>query len=151
MNRNQPAFPPRERRANPPGSVARVGSIFLSGCGVILILGGLLMWLNHQFPSCRNDNFRSQVSPDGKLKLVSFRRTCAANSYVSTDVSIIRADEKLPEEAGTIFSAQGEPNLTLRWICDSQVFLHAPEGTRINLRVSKFCEIQVTDEVIPKL
>lgn len=35
------------RRIKPPNPILRKLAIFLSVCGVFLIIGGLLIWLNH--------------------------------------------------------------------------------------------------------
>lgn len=133
------------QQIKPPGRLVRVGAIFLSGCGVVLLIGGALMGFNQAFPSCTNEILNEIPSPDGKLKAVLFRRSCASTDSVTTNVSIFGRSEKPPNEPGNSFIAQGVPPVSMRWISDSELLIDEPKGTNVTLRVAQYCEIRIRD------
>ena len=120
-------------------------AIFFSGCGVVLLIGGLIMWLNTTWDMCGNDNLRPVVSPNGVLQAVLFRRNCGATTSYSTQVSILRNDEKLPHEMGNIYRANREPAVDVRWIDNTHLVIDEPDGTEVSFRVTQLGEIQISD------
>lgn len=133
------------RQINPPGTIVRAGAIFLSGCGVVLLIGGGLMWFNQAFPSCSNEILSEIPSPDGKLKALIFRRSCASTDSVSTDVSIFGSSESPPNQPGNSFIAQGVTPVTIRWIDNSELLIDEPQETNVTLRVAKYSEVRISD------
>jgi hypothetical protein len=133
------------QQINPPGKLVRAGAIFLSGCGVVLLIGGALMGFNQAFPSCTNEILNEIPSPGGKFKAVLFRRSCASTDSVTTNVSIFGISEKLPNQPGNSFIAQGITPLGIRWINGSELLIDEPKGINVTLRVAKYCDIQIRD------
>ena len=133
------------QQINPPGKFVRAGAIFLSGCGVVLLIGGALMGINQAFPSCTNEILNEIPSPDGKLKAVVFRRSCASTDSVTTNVSIFGRAGKLPNQPGNTFIAQGVPPLNTRWTSPTELLIEEPKDTLVTLRVAKYCEIRIRD------
>ncbi|MES2925102.1 MAG: hypothetical protein V4819_26345 [Verrucomicrobiota bacterium] len=136
-------FPERPIRA--PGTVVRSIAIFLSGCGVILVFGGFLMWFNHAYPDRRNENLRSSPSPNGKIQAVLFRRTKLDNQGFTTHVAIIETGTELPNRSGKAFIAEGEPSVILRWIDNTHLVIDDPDSTKVILRASQVGDIQISD------
>lgn len=144
MKPSRPVAPFPEIHIKPPGTLTRGIAIFLSGCGVVLVTGGLLMWLNQAFPERRNDNLRSMPSPDGKLEAVLFRRTSQAKHKFTTHVAIIGAGEKLPNRSGKAFIAEGEPPVILRWESDRHLVIDEPARTKVILRASQLGDVTIS-------
>ena len=136
-------FPEKPIRA--PGTLIRSIAIFLSGCGVVLVIGGFLMWFNHAFPARENDTLRPVISPDGKHQAVLFRRTSSDNEGFTTHVAIIESGKKLPSGSGNAFIAKGEPPIILRWIDNTHLVIDDPDGTKVILRTSRLDGIQISD------
>ena len=70
---------------------------------------------------CADAQISEAVSPDGKLRAVTFRRDCGATTKETVQVSIIPAKKPLPNEAGNVFVAAGEPLIVVRWISDTHL------------------------------
>ena len=104
------------------------------------------MGSTRRFPSCTNEILNEIPSPDGKLKAVVFRRSCAATDSITTNVSIFGSSEKPPNEPGNSFIAQGVPPVSIRWIDDSELLIDEPKGTNVTLRVAKYCEIRIRED-----
>ena len=81
---------------------------------------------------CRNYELQTIYSPDGDRKAVVFQRDCGATTGFSTQVSILRSSEKLPNKGGNTFIADtdhgrapagqgGGPEVRLRWVTEERV------------------------------
>src|SRR5438034_5358058 len=82
-------------------------------------LASLLLTLCSCLPDlCANKQIAEDVSPNGKLKAVTFRRDCGATTKETMQVSILPAKKALPNEAGNVFVASGTPIVVVRWISD---------------------------------
>ncbi|MES2439753.1 MAG: hypothetical protein V4584_11825 [Verrucomicrobiota bacterium] len=145
MNHPQPADFRPAPRIKPPGKFITSLAIFLSGCGVVLVIGGFLMWMNGAFTFRTNDNLRPMLSPDRKLEAVLFRRTRENGDGYTTHVAIIKAGTKLPNRSGKAFIAEGEPAITVHWTDSTHLIIREPEGTRIILRASQLGEIKISE------
>lgn len=51
---------------------------------------------------CGNTEAQTVVSPDGQLKAVVFERDCGATTGFSTQVSVLRANQTLPDDGGNV-------------------------------------------------
>lgn len=120
-------------------------AIFLSGCGVILVIGGILMWFNHAYPARKNDNLRPVPSPNGKYQAVLFRRTTLDNGGFTTHVAIIETGKELPNRSGKAFIAEGEPAVILRWVDGTHLVIDDPDSTKVILRASRVGDIEISD------
>ena len=89
---------------------------------LFLILCAML--LPYALPDlCGNDELVETVSPNGKLKAVSFRRSCGATTGYSTHVAILPAAKRLPNEPGNTFVADDEVTVIARWLDDQQLII----------------------------
>jgi hypothetical protein len=75
------------------------------------------------------------VSPNGQLKAVAFRRVCPEEHSITTHVSIIRANETLPDGNGNVFGYDSEIAVRASWLSDTRLVIYTyadpGKGTRI--------------------
>jgi len=83
---------------------------------------------------CGNETDYEEVSPDGKLKAVVFERDCGATTRATTQISVLRKSEPLPNEAGNIFIAKGHSLIRMQWRSDTELLITYPPGTNVSLR-----------------
>jgi hypothetical protein len=62
-----------------------------------------------------------EISPDGWLKAVTFRRLCPEEHSISTDVSILPAEQALPDGNGNVFAYDNEIAIRVSWLSDSRL------------------------------
>jgi hypothetical protein len=93
-------------------AVLSVSAIVLGGCG----LG-----------TCANEEVKRVASSDGTLEAAMFQRNCGATTDLSTQVSVVRANAKLPNSGGNAYIADcdhgrapvakwGGPPADVRWL-----------------------------------
>jgi hypothetical protein len=146
LSSRRPASPKPEKRINPPGLTVTTIAVFLSGCGVVLVIGGLLMWFNYTHPKRMNDRLRPFPSPDGTRQAILFRRTSLGPEPYTTHVAILPAGVPLPNRSGKAYIAEGEPNITVRWQDDNHLVIESPEDTHVILRASKVGDVKISGE-----
>jgi|GEM_PF-576758 len=107
----------------------------LSGCGY--------------FDLCGNRVEKEILSPNGKKKAVVFERDCGATTKYSTQVSILNAEAKLPNETGNVFASygkvdhifwEGDSQLVIKHDKDDRVFVNQSNIFDVNIRYSFYCE-----------
>ncbi len=90
---------------------------------------------------CANQVLQEIPSPDNKLKAVVFQRDCGATTGFSTQVSVIKSDEKLSNTGGNVFSADtdhgkvpagpgGGPYVNVNWIGFHDLEIIYPQQAR---------------------
>jgi hypothetical protein len=113
-----------------------VGSLtrFSGWCLVVLTLS-LLASCYRQLQPCRNVTTSEEMSPNGQLKAVAFRRLCPEEHSITTHVSIIRSKETLPDGNGNVFAYDSEIAIRVSWLSDSRLAVYTyadpAKGTRI--------------------
>jgi hypothetical protein len=91
---------------------------------------------------CANQIIQKIPSPDKKLKAVVFQRDCGATTGFSTQVSVIKANDKPSNAAGNVFSADtyhgkvssgliGGPTVEVVWQDPLQLQIKHPQNARI--------------------
>jgi hypothetical protein len=73
---------------------------------------------------CRNVTTSEEISPNGQLKAVTFRRLCPEEHSITTDVSIVRAKETLPDGNGNVFAYDNEIAVRVSWLSDSRLAVY---------------------------
>jgi hypothetical protein len=134
------------RSFSSPGIAITSFAILLSGCGVTLVIGGVLMWMNGTLFAQSNDKLRPLRSPDGKLEAVIYRRTRGHGGGYTTDVTITKAGEKLPNRPGRVFIAEGEPAILIRWLDNTHLMVTDPEDSKTPLRAPQVEGITISDQ-----
>ena len=81
---------------------------------------------------CANTAAQTIVSPDGQLKAVVFERDCGATTRASRQVSVLRANQSLPNEAGRVLVIDGHnfPALRVAWAGARTLEIQCPAQTR---------------------
>lgn len=90
---------------------------------------------------CRNTPIQTAMSPDGTRQAILFARNCGATTGVSSQVSLLRADERLPNEPGNLFvadldhfratSAWGGPWIEVTWTDADAILLRYDRQARV--------------------
>ena len=106
----------------------------------------VLAFFNVSRNLCGNDRVTEELSPDGQLKLVVFRRDCGATTGDSTQISVLRADQPLPNEAGNVLIVAGEPALTARWRDRRQINISRLGVTKVFKREPKVKDVKISYE-----
>jgi hypothetical protein len=108
-----------------PAKETRFGRPTIKLPGLIRIVS-LLSWCVllsccHELQPCRNVTTSQEVSPNGRFQAVTFRRLCPEEHSITTHVSILRADEALPDGNGNVFGYDNEIAIRVSWLSDSRL------------------------------
>ena len=87
---------------------------------------------------CENEVLSSAVAPSGRIKAVVFQRGCGATVGANTQVSILPAQEALPNESGNVLIADGLQTPILFWRSDSQLEIHTASSEQTFKRETSF-------------
>ena len=130
--------PPPEPRAKK--GIARVLGIILpifvfviAGCGFVYWAMGELM--------CGTDVFQEAYSLDNEYKVVLFERNCGATTNFSTNLSILRASQDLPNKPGNIFQMDDHPDWTKAeavWTGDRSILVVYFDGSGVYRQKSEY-------------
>jgi hypothetical protein len=100
-----------------------------------LFATGALLSSCHAPERCRNLTTSEAISPNGRLKALTFRRLCPEQHSISTQVSILRANEELPDGNGNVFAYDNEIAIRVSWLNDQKLAVYTyadpAKGTRI--------------------
>jgi hypothetical protein len=107
------------RSQNPAVWLNRVSGLCLSSFFLSLLLS-----CTRQLQPCQNVTTSEEISPNGQLKAVTFRRLCPEEHSATTDVSIIRAKEALPDGNGNVFGYDSEIAIRVSWLSDSRLAVY---------------------------
>ena len=105
-----------------------------------VLSAGLLFGFD--FDACRNEELQIITSPDRKRKAVVFQRDCGATTGFSTQVSLLNANDKLPNETGNAFIADtdngkapegpgGGPEVKLQWAGERELIVKYDKRARV--------------------
>ena len=89
-----------------------------------LLFASILMSSCHEPERCRNVTTTEEISPDGQLKAVTFRRLCPEEHSITTHVSILGAKETLPDGNGNVFAYDNEIAVRVAWLNDSRLAVY---------------------------
>jgi hypothetical protein len=78
----------------------------------------------HEPERCRNVTTSEEVSPDGQLKAITFRRLCPEEHSITTHVSILGAKEVLPDGNGNVFAYDNEIAIRVAWLNNSRLAVY---------------------------
>jgi len=96
---------------------------FPAWCLPLLSLG-LLLGCTRPLQPCRNVTTSEEISPNGQLKAVTFRRLCPEEHSITTHVSIISAKEALPDGNGNVFAYKNEIGIRVSWLSDARLAVY---------------------------
>src|SRR6202011_5568036 len=89
-----------------------------------LLSASILMSSCHEPERCRNVTTSEEISPDGQLKAVTFRRLCPEEHSITTHVSILGAKEALPDGNGNVFGCENEIAIRVSSLSDSRLAVY---------------------------
>ena len=92
---------------------------------------------------CGNDPIHAVTSTDGSKVAIAFIRDCGATTGFSTQVSIVKAPGRLPNEPGNVLIVDGKVPLSLEWVGDNKLVIYGSLGARESKRLLTFEEITV--------
>jgi len=83
------------------------------------------------------------LSPNGQLKAVAFRRVCPEEHSITTHVSIIRADEALPDGNGNVFAYDNEIAVRATWLSDTRLAIYTYADPAKGKRITQAGNVSV--------
>jgi hypothetical protein len=89
-----------------------------------VLSASLLMSSCHEPERCRNVTTSEEVSPDGQLKAITFRRLCPEEHSITTHVSILGAKEVLPDGNGNVFAYDNEIAIRVAWLNENRLAVY---------------------------
>jgi hypothetical protein len=89
-----------------------------------LISSSFLLSCCHEPQRCWNVTTSEEISPNGQLKAVTFRRLCPEEHSITTHVSIIRADQPLPDGNGNVFGYDNEIAIRVSWLSNARLAVY---------------------------
>ena len=98
---------------------------------------------------CRNEINLELMSPDKKHKAIIFQRDCGATTGFSTQVSIIKSIEELPNESGNVLTSDGHPNdngYKLKWLGNENILISNTQNNRIHFKEQTIGAISISYE-----
>jgi hypothetical protein len=103
----------------------------LAGRGFALGLFLILVFGYYVFTQvCANTVIEEMFSPDNTWKVVIFERSCGSFTGNSTQISILKSDAQLQNDAGNIYVAEGYPEgYFAEWLSDASVKVSGVKGT----------------------
>ncbi len=119
-----------------------------------IFIGGLYLFIQSLPDMCNNVVLAQYLSPNNKLKAVTFQRDCGATTSFSTQVSIISSTDALKNESGNIFIADtnhdaapigqgGGPEVQINWLSDSHLQIQKHNLARIFRAETKYEGIKI--------
>jgi hypothetical protein len=102
----------------------RVFSGIISLRAVAIFLLFALQACYHALQPCRNVITSEEISPNRKFKVLTFRRVCPEEHSISTHVSIIPANENLPDGNGNVFAYDNEIAIRADWLSDTRLAVY---------------------------
>src|SRR3984885_11775350 len=93
----------------------------------LLCLFGLLSACSRPSVPCTNVVSSEEISPGGKFKAVVFHRSCQewVGSTITTNVSILRADENPGDGNGNVLSYKGNIGVRAGWVSGQRLAIYS--------------------------
>ncbi|AGK54123.1 DUF5412 family protein [Bacillus sp. 1NLA3E] len=79
---------------------------------------------------CGNDIVQKVISPNGKKVAYIFQRNCGATTGISYQLTLIDADEKLPNKSGNTFVS--DKKFKVKWINDKKLRVNYKKSSETN-------------------
>ncbi|MFT7387850.1 MAG: hypothetical protein ACI8VC_001093 [Candidatus Endobugula sp.] len=92
---------------------------------------------------CGSEQLSSQLSPNGKLKAISYLYDCGATTGFSTQVSILAVGDEITS-SGNVITTDGKNRIILKWLSDSELLLSNTKGLKVYKRVAELDGINVS-------
>lgn len=131
-----------------------------SGLGAVFAVGGIVLYLGASLllaGDCGNEPISETPSPDKSLKAVIFQRDCGATTGFSKQVSILPANQSLPNESGNALVADtdhgkapsgpgGGPEVIAEWKSSRELVLRLhPSARTFGMDTTRPQKVKVRD------
>jgi hypothetical protein len=93
----------------------------------VVTLVGLLSACSRPSVPCTNVVSSEEISPSGKFKAVVFHRSCQewVGSTITTNVSILRANESPGDGNGNVMSYKGDVGVRAGWLNEQRLAIYS--------------------------
>jgi hypothetical protein len=98
---------------------------------------------------CGNQIGYEEKSPSGKLRAVTFERDCGPTTGFTTQISILPNKQKLPNEPGNLFIADGDLKIGIKWETEDKLVITYPQDARVGLKRGAQSGVSVRYEKAP--
>jgi hypothetical protein len=95
---------------------------------------------------CGNDPLTQEESPDKKHLAIVFLRDCGATTGFSTQVSILDAPAKLPNEGGNVLVVEGKYPGSVRWEGNNKLVISGLSTAKEFLTLMEYRGIEIKYE-----
>jgi hypothetical protein len=112
---------------------------------ILSMLTGLLIGCS----LCGNQIGYEEQSSSGKLRAVAFERDCGATTGFTTQISILPNKQKLPNEPGNVFIAEGDLKIRIKWEAEDKLVIAYPPKAKIYLKRETQSGVSVRYETSP--
>lgn len=101
-----------------------IGIISTIGLLLVMFAGGVIYLFSGM---CGSYPYKRIHSPNGEYEAVIYQFDCGATTGFSTQISILEAGDKIPNESGNIFSSDGHPEQVapdVTWVNENNLNIH---------------------------
>jgi hypothetical protein len=98
---------------------------------------------------CGNEVYQEVLEPGNRFKAILFQRDCGATTGFSTQISLISVDDKLPNNHGNIFIANGHPkdtNIEMHWLAPAKLLVRHTVGLSVKRKEKLYKGISISYE-----
>jgi hypothetical protein len=114
--------------------------------GALVLIAALLVFAARKWKElsalCGNEVLNTTLAPGGRTRAVLFRRDCGATTGFSTQVSLLRSSDSLPNEPGNVFvigedrgraapPPGSSPRVRVRWVDARRLHIRYDAGWRV--------------------
>ena len=114
---------------------------------VVPLVIGLAVALFMRFvprTSCRNEVVAEQAAAGAGLRAVVFRRDCGAKAPITTNVSVVAANDPLPDDVGNALILNGPHEVAVRWTDATHLVVGYPKEAGNALEAAAVHGIEIT-------
>jgi hypothetical protein len=126
---------------------------------VVLLAVGFYWMISSLDDLCGNTVVVTELSPSRAMTAVLFERDCGATTGFSSQVSVLRADEDLPNAGGNVFAKNeakggeatswGGPFVALQWRDAHTLALKYDSSADVRFKADRLGEVMVVLEAQP--
>jgi hypothetical protein len=126
------------------GRGSRLLIAFLLLVPLVIGVAFAFFWRLVPAPLCGNEILADAPAPDGAHRAVVFRRHCGATTPFSTNVSILRGSDALPDDAGNLLVLRDVHDVAVEWTDAAHVVVRYPRGADAFLEARRIDGIEAT-------
>lgn len=100
---------------------------------LLMLLAVVLLSVSCDAWDCKNRLFQTVPSPDSKLKVVVYQRTCGATTGFNRQLAVLRSNQAFPSKARLdyFFDIAGEPKIQVIWKSNTDLLIRHESSGKI--------------------